>query len=554
MQSKDQKFSLKYGQSEIVLTQSRSLIGVRSSRSNAEEASQAVQRELVPGSWRDAGTTGGFNIVAIEDAGIDADETLDRLRLDNSIAVGTHVFELPNQNGIYVPTGELLVEFVPGTPKEKQEAALDEFGLAVKEKRENDGFLVAATASSPNPIKAAVGLQAKKEVSIAEPDLATRAQIKAFIAPVDDLHKDQWHLRNTGFHRGTDIGFLEGADARVLEAWNAGATLGSAEVVVAVIDDGFDLGHPDFSVPGKTKHPWDFTRQNNDPRPAAGDNHGTACAGVAVAAHGGGGVLGAAPGCTLMPVRWGRDISDNQIEAWFAYVTDKGASVVSCSWGAANPYFPLSTRAYRAIENCARNGRGGLGCVVVFAAGNDDRNINDPASGSVDGFAIHPDVIAVAASTSRDQRSHYSNFGDEISVCAPSSGAGGWGVLTADVTGTDPISGLPLGYSSGDYTHDFGGTSSACPLVAGVAALILSLNRQLTSTEVKEILQRTARKIGSEEHYGSDGHSPEFGFGCVNALEAVMAVMNVSSVSVEKAKPIKPKHKQRTRKKAAASW
>ena len=125
----------------------------------------------------------------------------------------------------------------------------------------------------------------------------------------------------------------------------------------------------------------------------------------------------------------------------------------------------------------------------------------------------------MSASTSIDERSNYSNFGKEISICAPSSGAGGMGILTADVTKRYGGNDYPGGYEPGDYTYSFGGTSSACPLVAGVCALMLSVNPELKSIDVKNILQSTARKIGSG--YDINGHSILYGYGCVNALEAV---------------------------------
>jgi subtilisin family serine protease len=517
----DNSFSLRYGRTNIELSQSKKLIGIRPAQPRTDSATLAVSRALGEDGWRDAGIVGGFRVIAIKDSGIDLDKALDQIRLDDAVAVGTHVFEVPEGRGIYVPTGELFIEFKAGASDAARQALLDEFRLSVKEARGEDGLIVSVTRRSPNPIKVAAGLQASDIVAIAEPDLATKTALKSPGLPVDPLISDQWHLRNTGFHRNSRVGFTKGADARVLDAWAEAGTTGSAEVVVAVIDDGFDLAHPDFSAPGKVVHPWDFTRRNSNPVPDQGDWHGTACAGVAVAAAGGGGVVGAAPGCTLMPVRWGLDLSDGQIEAWFDYVTRKGAWVVSCSWGALNPFFPLSTRAERALERCARSGRGGRGCVIVFAAGNGDHDINDPSNGTVDGFATHSDVIAVAATTSRDARSDYSNFGKEISICAPSSGAGGWGILTDDVTGFNPSTGRPLGYAEGDYTYEFGGTSSACPLVAGVAALVLSVNPTLTSAEVKALLQATARRVGPNQSYDASGHSNEFGYGCVNALEAV---------------------------------
>jgi subtilisin family serine protease len=235
-----------------------------------------------------------------------------------------------------------------------------------------------------------------------------------------------------------------------------------------------------------------------------------------------------------MPVRWGPNLSDDQIENWFGHVTDNGAEVVSCSWGAAAAVFPLSTRAFRAIENCAVNGRGGLGCVVCFAAGNDDHDI-DNAPFSLDGFALHPNVITVSASTSVDTKADYSNFGDAISICAPSSGAGGRGVLTADVRGTYVASNgqtLEAGYSSGPFTSAFGGTSSACPLVAGICGLILSVDPTLTAVALKKLLESTARQIGSQADYDQNGHSRKFGYGCVNAEAALGQLLGTPAPNV----------------------
>src|SRR5262249_31936824 len=157
------------------------------------------------------------------------------------------------------------------------------------------------------------------------------------------------------------------------------------------------------------------------------------------------------------------------------------------------------------------------------AAGNESRDIDDPTARSVNGFAIHPDVIAVAACTSRDQRSDYSNFGEAIAVGAPSSGSGGWGGTTSGVMGQyigeDGML-LEVGYDPGSFTDGFGGTSSATPLVAGICALLLSIRPEMTASAVKELIQKTARRIGPPSAYDAQGHSREFGFGCVDAHSA----------------------------------
>jgi subtilisin-like proprotein convertase family protein len=187
--------------------------------------------------------------------------------------------------------------------------------------------------------------------------------------------------------------------------------------------------------------------------------------------------------------------------------------------------------------------------VIVFAAGNENRPIdgtvnesgwpnNQPAGPTqwLAGFATHPDVIAVAASSSLARKSAYSNWGAGISVCAPSNNVRaatyprastpvlGRGILTTDRVG-------PSGYSSTDYTSDFGGTSSACPTVAGAAALVLSANPDLNARDVRQILQSTADKIvdnGTDPQlghqfgsYDANGHSQWFGFGRINAFNAV---------------------------------
>ncbi|WP_390883365.1 proprotein convertase P-domain-containing protein [Kovacikia minuta] len=208
----------------------------------------------------------------------------------------------------------------------------------------------------------------------------------------------------------------------------------------------------------------------------------------------------------------------------------------------------------------------GRGCVIVFAAG----NANRPTNGSVNesgwpnnlfqgttawltGFAVHPDVMTVSACTSLSKKAAYSNWGAEVSVCAPSNNAPpGIGLSTGYVF-TPPevrgaLSGLGIvttdrpgatGYDAGDFASDFGGTSSACPLVAGVAALVLSANPDLTAQEVKQILQQTADKIVDttpdpqfnlrKGTYEAGGRCDWFGFGKVNAFKAVQAAVQRQS-------------------------
>lgn len=533
---------LNYGKGRLKLAKSDKLIGVQphsgmSPRLEAEIAAASLRQ---PMSRR--GRLGNFDILEVEAPAEATDRELDRLRRTGPVAAGTHVYYTSDDQVPFVPTGELYLVFKPGVAAAEQQAVIARHALKVIEARGEGRFIVRITELSPNPVRVAAALQSDPQVGTAEPELASPPKLRAPIAVEDELLGDQWHLRNRGHHRGTSIGFKAGADARVIAAWEAMDQLGSAEVVVAVIDDGFDLGHPDLA--GKAVAPFDFTRETPDVHPEhhpflpeRGDWHGTACAAVALARAEGGGVVGAAPNARLMPVRWGTQLTDRQIERWFGWVTDNGAWIVSCSWGAEAAYFPLSQRMHDAIHDCATRGRRGRGCVVVFAAGNDNRDINDPDGGSLDGFATHPDVIAVAACTSLDERAHYANFGDAVWISAPSDGAGGWGILTADVTGeyVDAFGQTHArGYSRGDYSFEFGGTSSACPLVAGICALVLSVAPELAADQVKALIARTARRL---PEMGADAHSRQLGYGCIDAEAAVRAA-TAGPVVAELSEPV----------------
>lgn len=531
-----EEVTLKHGRGYMRLRKSDDLIAIRPS----SQANVAEVLAHAPADTSEVGTKlDHFQIVKVNNAPA-MESTLDNLRDNYLVDAGSHVYHTPNSTAPIVPTGKITVRFNPSSTKEEREQVLAQHKLEIVDQSadEVDGskvttYTLRTTPESLNPLKVVQDLQRSDGVvSLAEADLAVPGALTVFQIPVDPLLKEQWHLRNTGIQFGDTVGLKAGADARVVAAWQRMQSLGSSACVVAVIDDGFDLTHPDLSGNSKVVAPWDFTTNTNNPAPQRfspdprrGDYHGTACAGVAIGNANGTGITGAAPDCRFMPVRWTGTISNDTIKRQFEYVDTQGAWVVSCSWGVASDFFELSTVMNEAIAKCARDGRGGLGCVIVFAAGNANHDINDPDNGTLDGFAVHPDVIAVAACTSMDQKSNYSNFGKEISVCAPSNGAGGVGILTSDVRGSFVSNGTTFasGYDAGDYTRTFGGTSSATPLVAGICALILSVNPGLTAREVKQILESTTRKISGP--YDSNGHSIFFGFGCVNTDAAVKRAM-----------------------------
>jgi subtilisin family serine protease len=514
------EIKLMRGGREVTFTKMPEHFAVRLKQGRARDAAgleACCGQPKAPVRHVDSAAAAGMEVFAVADPG-ELEATVDELRAAPGSDVVTHMYALDDTpKGAVIPTGTLTLQFKPDVEKAEQEAILAEFGLEIVEDLDflPHGYTVRLTdAAVENPLKIAAKLQGRVEVEVAEPDLSF--QISPAHVPSDSLYPRQWHLKN----RGDQTGLTAGADVKAEEAW--AFTRGRREIVVCVMDDGFDLGHPDFSAAGKIVAPRDFGGDDFVPNPeAADDNHGTACAGVAIAEENGSGVVGLAPGCAFMPIRTSGWISDNAIVALFQYAMDNGADVISCSWTASAWNFPLSTKMHAIIKKVATQGRAnGKGCVILFAAGNDDRPLDGVKDGqiSVQGFGLHPNVLCVGASNSLDQRSTYSNFGPKLAFCAPSSGSPGRRIVTTDRRGIH-------GYQSGDYTFSFGGTSSATPLAAGLAALILSLNPDLTSAEVRQVMMATADKIDAAHgDYDAEGHSIWFGHGRINAYRALAMV------------------------------
>ncbi len=478
-------------------------------------------------------------------------------RDNDTVSFASHVYQLKdNPETLVYLTDQLTIQFTLEANEAAKNAIAAEFGLQLVQPVvgiPNTFVFQLTPQATENPVKIANRLMGRPEVLIAEPNIVVPQE--PLYRPRDPFYPQQWYLYNTG---GSVL--AAGSHIDVEKAWDI--TRGNRSVVVAVADDAIDLNHPDFQGTGKIVAPKDFKDQDFLPLPESSDeSHGTACAGVAVAEENGTGIVGVAPGCALMPIRTTGFLDDPTIEQLFDWAIAHDASIISCSWGPAAVYFPLSLRQRAALTRAATQGRQGKGCVIAFAAGNANRPVsgtifekgwpNDLLRGPTDwlgGFTIHPDVITVSACTSLGKKSAYSNWGTNVSVCAPSNNAppGMWfektGYVATAPEVTVPIPGLgifsddllgELGYETGDFVRSFGGTSSACPVVAGVAALVLSANPDLTATEVKRLLQETADKIVDRDAdpqlgmrlgtYDTNGFSQWFGYGKVNAFKAVQA-------------------------------
>ena len=330
-----------------------------------------------------------------------------------------------------------------------------------------------------------------------------------FYAPIeryqvsDPLFSQQFQMHNTGQTIDGVTGAND-ADCNALEAWDI--SLGSSSTTVAVIDDGLE-DHEDLNnSSGQSRYTAGFSPANNGNGDAiTGSDHGVACAGSITASHNNIGVRGVAPLANIISVNiFVGGESTQDIADGITWAKNQGADVMSNSWGYTSCTANFSN-INSAISDANSNGRGGLGCVIVFASGNGYKSC-------VDYPADNPNVIAVGAFANTGIRSAYSNYGPALDIMAPSNNVGGPG---AGVRTTDRMGGP--GYSSSNYTNTFGGTSSACPVVAGVATLVLGYNPGLTSDQVKGILYSSAIDMGPS------GVDNEYANGRVNALGALQA-------------------------------
>jgi subtilisin family serine protease len=354
-----------------------------------------------------------------------------------------------------------------------------------------------------------VDLRDRLDVTWAHPDL--QMQLTRHDLPNDPGAVDQWHLRNDG-QRGNGR-----VDIHVEKAWELTRGAGT---VVAVIDSGVDMTHPDLPMIGG----FDPVDGDDDPTYETRDDghpHGTATAGV-IAARGdnGIGVAGVAWEADLTAVRLLTDGATDLSHSYEAFVrsVDEGADVLNNSWGFSAdgcPDIPIPGILWDGLDYAEENGRGGLGTVVVISAGNGGCDMSN------DLFQSHPSLINVGAINARDRREGYSNFGDHLDIVAPSGN-----ILTTDITGDD---GYGAYDGDPDYYANYSGTSASAPVVSGVAALMVSVNDRITAAQVREILCATSVRIDHENTtWDEDGWSPEYGCGRVDASAAVFAAKNAA--------------------------
>jgi len=314
----------------------------------------------------------------------------------------------------------------------------------------------------------------------------------------------------------------------VIKAWD---DYRGAGIIVGLIDDGVDYTHPDLAPNYGFALDYDARDGDLDAYPSdPTDKHGTTVAGVIGAALNNGiGGAGVAPESTLVGYRIGFGAnSDAQLAD--AYQRLSALDVANNSWGydgffSDNFYDSYFSTMVSGLNNALDNGRGGLGTVVVFSAGNgralgEDTNYHN--------FQNNRGVIAVAATDINGNVTSFSTPGASLLVAAPGSG-----IPTTDRVGAP-------GYSSGDYAT-MSGTSFSAPIVSGVVALMLDANPGLGWRDVQEILASTAVRTGAAAGWAFNGAgnwngggmhvSQDYGFGLVDALAAVRVAESWRSVA-----------------------
>ncbi|MGB1495508.1 MAG: S8 family serine peptidase [Candidatus Thalassarchaeaceae archaeon] len=341
--------------------------------------------------------------------------------------------------------------------------------------------------------------------------------------PNDPDFDEQWHLQNTG-----QTGGVTGEDVNITSVWDSYNGTG---IVISVVDDGLDHEHPDIEGNYNSSYSFDWCNNDPDPSPNSWDAHGTAAGGVAAAVGDNGiDVTGAAFGANLSGSTLIACSTSDQMEANALSFQKNNIDIYTNSWGPADDGQTLTgpgPLTLAALENGVYEGRSGLGNIYTWAAGNGLES-NDNAN--YDGYANSRYTIAVTAINHLGQQSYYAEPGANILVAAHSNGDGE-GITTTDNEGSG-------GYSNGDVTDNFGGTSSATPLAAGVIALILEANINLTWRDVQHIIVQSSRvndeNDSSWEINGAGLQvSHKYGFGVIDAGAAVSLAENWTNVEIE---------------------
>ncbi len=414
-----------------------------------------------------------------------------RSALGDQAEVGNSLPVLIDQDGLtrYFVPDELTVQFRDGVTPRQAESLIKKQGSSIVVAQRTPGYYTVSVPAGKGLFETLRAFSGLDEVAFAEP--SELGFDDALYLPDDPDFAKLWGLHNTGQVVDGVTGSAD-ADIDAPAAWDLNR--GNPEVIVAVIDTGCDLDHPDLAANllPRGSEDWDFA-DGADPVPDDTNGHGTHVAGTAAAVDNTLGVIGVAPRCRIMPLRVNLTSGFNQNRAdAINYVAQQALAnpgrryVINCSWKMSGDHAGVHNAILNALN---RN------VVVVFAAGNANQNIDVTPQFP----AVYPEVIAVAATDQRDRRASFSNFGTKVDVSAP---------------GVNIFSTFP-----NDTFTFLDGTSMASPHAAGVAALIWSRNRGLSNQQVRTLLETTCDNIDPL----NPGFEGKLGRGRINALRALQA-------------------------------
>ena len=342
-------------------------------------------------------------------------------------------------------------------------------------------YILAITLDSDiNALECANKIWESGKFAESVPDLSSND----FICSNDPMFNQQWGLYNSNY---------SGIDISISSAWNYST---GKNVKIAILDTGVDLDHIDLSS-NISSLSYD-TETNTSPSIVSGD-HGTHCAGIAAAIKDNGiQIAGVAPEATIVSISnslAGTTNSRIKRADGIIWAYQNGADIISNSWRSGTYHAAIDEAIYDAF----RYGRQGKGCVITFASGNSYSNsVNYPAN-------CNDTILAVGAIDNTGTRADFSNYGTKLDLVAP---------------GVDILSTIP-----NDQTEYKSGTSMACPHVAGVAALILERNSELTVNQVNSIICSNAKKLSGVNFNVTkpDGSwNNEYGYGLVDAYNSVI--------------------------------
>lgn len=346
-------------------------------------------------------------------------------------------------------------------------------------------------------------------VDFANPNFISKVKLHSY-------SYEQWGINNTG--QGT--GYEPGIDANVLNAWRI--TKGDTAVKIAVLDSGVKLDHEDLQnniLPGinvcDSISEGAVVPPNGDC--LLGEPHGTRCAGIIAAEDNNRGITGVAPKCKIIPIRMldGGFTTESAKINGLIFADSVGADVISCSWGDDTDNETTDGTVGILIDSISAHGRNGKGAIVVFSSGND----NHPRVNYLSGL---PSTICVGAISPTgliwfQDDTHASNYGAELNLVAP-----GHNIKTTSVQKISTYEGLDI------YDMD-SGSSMAAPFVSGIAALLLSVNPDLTVQQVKHALFSTCKKLSNYTYTTVSGKphgtwEEKTGYGLVNAYNAILSI------------------------------